>query len=81
MSMGITRATHFLKWYWRVLFICCLLFWFRLQPATKAPRGRPSPRRGAEENEMKTGRKPVGRDKGSLTEQQTEGKQEQVEKT
>jgi len=25
----------------------------RLQPATKAPRGRPSPRRGAEENGKK----------------------------
>ena len=49
------------------------LFWFRLLPATKAPRGCTSPRRGAEENGKKTGRKPVGRDKGSLTEQQTEG--------
>jgi len=30
------------------------LFWFRLlQPATKAPRGRPSPRRGAEGNGKK----------------------------
>jgi len=29
------------------------LFWFRLPPATKAPRGRPSPRRGAEENGKK----------------------------
>jgi len=27
-----------------------LMFWFWLQPATKAPRGRPSPRWGAEEN-------------------------------
>ena len=27
------------------------MFWFRLPPATKAPRGRPSPRRRAEENE------------------------------
>jgi len=26
------------------------MFWFRLQPASKAPRGHPSPRRGAEEN-------------------------------
>jgi len=26
------------------------MFWFWLQPATKAPRSRPSPRRGAEEN-------------------------------
>jgi len=49
------------------------LFWFRLPPATKAPRGRPSPRRGAEENGKKTARKLVGRDKGSLTEQQTKG--------
>jgi len=30
--------------------------WFRLLPATKAPRGRPSPRRRAEENEKETGR-------------------------
>jgi len=29
------------------------LFWFRLLPATKAPRGHPSPCRGAEENEKK----------------------------
>ena len=29
------------------------LSWFRLPPATKAPRGRPSPRRRAEENEKK----------------------------
>ena len=29
------------------------MFWFRLPPATKAPRGRPSPRRRAEENEKK----------------------------
>ena len=52
---------------------CNLLFWFQLPPATKAPRSRPSPCRGAEDNGKKTGRKPVGRDKGSLTEQQTEG--------
>jgi len=49
------------------------VFWFQLPPATKAPCGRPSPRRGAEENGKKTGRKLVGQDKGSLTEQQTEG--------
>ena len=49
------------------------MFWFRLPPATKAPRGHPSPCRGVEENGKKTGRKLVGRDKGSLTEQQTEG--------
>jgi len=30
-----------------------MLFWFRLPPATKAPRGRPSPHRRAEENEKK----------------------------
>jgi len=29
------------------------LFWFRLPPATKALRGRPSPRQRAEENEKK----------------------------
>jgi len=29
------------------------VFWFRLQPATKAPRSHPSPRRGAEENGKK----------------------------
>jgi len=29
------------------------VFWFRLPPATKSPRGRPSPRRRAEENEKK----------------------------
>jgi len=38
--------------------LCLLLhglrmFWFRLLPATKAPRGRPSPCRRAEENEKK----------------------------
>jgi len=49
------------------------MFWFWLPPATKAPHSRPSPRRGAEENGKKTGRKPVGRDKGSLTEQRTKG--------
>jgi len=30
-----------------------LLFWFRMQPATKAPCGCPSPRQGAEENGKK----------------------------
>jgi len=30
--------------------VACWLFWFRLPPATKAPRGRPYPRRSAEEN-------------------------------
>jgi len=30
-----------------------LVFWFRLQPVTKAPRGRPSPHQGAEENGKK----------------------------
>jgi len=29
------------------------LFWFRLLPAKKAPRGHPSPHRHAEENEKK----------------------------
>jgi len=29
------------------------VFWFRLPPATKVPRGHPSPRRGAEQNEKK----------------------------
>jgi len=48
-----------------------VLVW--LLPATKVPRGCPSPRWGAEENGKKTGRKLVGRDKGSLTEQQTKG--------
>ena len=51
------------------------MFWFRLLPATKAPRGHPSTRRRAEENEKR--QKLVGRDKGSLTEQQNRGKQEQ----
>jgi len=32
-----------------------LMFWFRLQSATKAPRGRPSPCWGAEENGKKQG--------------------------
>ena len=32
---------------------CTLVFRFRLPPATKAPRGRPSPRQRAEENEKK----------------------------
>jgi len=49
-----------------------LLSWFRLPPVTKAPHGRPSPRRHTEENEKENRQKPVGRDKGSLTEQQTE---------
>ena len=48
------------------------VFWFWLQPVTKVPRGRPSPRWGAEENGKKQA-ETVGRDKGSLTEQQTEG--------
>jgi len=39
-----------------VVFIKYKLFWFRLPPATKAPRGRPSPRRGTAENGKKTGR-------------------------
>jgi len=37
-------------------FICLqsrFVFWFWLQPATKAPRGRPSPSWGAEENAKK----------------------------
>jgi len=34
-------------------YIIMYLFWFRLPLATKAPRGRPSPRRGAEENGKK----------------------------
>jgi len=29
------------------------VFWFRLPPAKKTPRGRPSPRQRAEENEKK----------------------------
>jgi len=29
------------------------MFWFRLPPATKAPRSRPSPCRSTEENEKK----------------------------
>jgi len=45
------------------------MVWLRL--ATKAPRGRPSPRWGAEENGNR--QKLMGRDKGSLTEQQTMG--------
>jgi len=32
------------------------LFWFRLPPAKKVPRGRPSPRCSVEENGKKTGR-------------------------
>ncbi|XP_075282967.1 uncharacterized protein LOC142362011 [Opisthocomus hoazin] len=47
-------------------------FWFRLLLATKAPRGRLPPaglRRRMERKRQKL----VGRDKGSLTEQQTEG--------
>jgi len=34
-----------------ILFV--FLFWFWLPPATKAPCGRPSPRRGAEKNGKK----------------------------
>jgi len=34
-------------------YIYASLFWFRLLLATKAPSGRPSPRRGTEENEKK----------------------------
>jgi len=51
------------------------MFWFQLPPATKAPRSHPSPHRGAEENgkKKKHRQKLVGRDKGSLTEQQTKG--------
>jgi len=49
------------------------MFWFWLPPATKAPRGRPSPHRGVEENGKKKAEKLVGWDKGSLTEQQTKG--------
>jgi len=30
-----------------------LVFWFRLPPATKAPRGGPSPHRGSEESGKK----------------------------
>jgi len=47
------------------------MFWLR--PATKAPRGCPSPTgvgRRMERNRQKL----VGRDKGSLTEQQTKGR-------
>jgi len=49
-----------------------LRFRFWLPPATKAPRGPSSPCQGAKENERKR-QKLVGRDKGSLTEQQTKG--------
>jgi len=48
------------------------MFRFLLPPATKAPSGRASPRRGAEENGTKEA-ETMGRDKGSLTEQQTKG--------
>jgi len=61
--------THFGLQYLSIYVV--VLVW--LQPATKAPRGHPSPRRGAEENGKKQAEKLVGRDKGSLTEQQTEG--------
>jgi len=44
-----------------------------LQLATEESCGRPSPCWGVEENGKKTGKKLVGRDKGSLTEQQTKG--------
>jgi len=44
--------------------------WFRLPLATKAPRGRPSTRRRAEENEKENRQKPVGRDKGSKQREQ-----------
>jgi len=36
-----------------LVFSSIRLFWFRLPPATKAPRGRPSPCWHAEENEKK----------------------------
>jgi len=53
------------------------MFWFRLPPATKALRGRPSvaaPPLASVRRRMKKNRqKLVGQDKGSLTEQQTEG--------
>jgi len=49
------------------------LFWFRLPLAIKVPRGRPSPPPGHGGEWKETGRKLVDRDKGSLTEQQTEG--------
>ena len=52
------------------------LFWFRLPPATKAPRGRPSPRRRAEENgkkEAETG----GSGYGQFNRTANRGKQQQ----
>jgi len=50
-----TSRTYFsaFKQQVRILYIHIYLSWFRLPPATKAPRGRPSPRRRAEENEKK----------------------------
>jgi len=48
-----------------------IVFWFWLPLATKAPCSCPSPCHGAEENGKKKRQKPVGQDKGSLTEQQT----------
>ena len=52
----------------------CIAVIVWLQPATKGPRGHPSPRWGAEVNGKKQAKKNlVGRDKGSLTEQQTKG--------
>jgi len=44
-----------------------------LRPATKAPRGRPSSCPGVQRRMERNRQKLVGRDNGSLTEQQTKG--------
>jgi len=47
-QFSLLPEPRFLSYIWYTF-----LFWFRVPPATKAPRGRPSPRRRAEENEKK----------------------------
>ena len=50
MHVSWSQEHHRFSWcHWWFM----LLFWFHLQPATQAPRGRPSPRRGTEENGKK----------------------------
>jgi len=53
--------------------ICIYVVLVWVQPAKKAPRGRPSPPAAVRRTMERKRQKLVGQDKGGLTEQQTKG--------